>query len=91
VEASGEGARLVSSVSNECTLRRSLIVNAYYMDGFVCLIMMRANFSQLGGEWKDKYRYELEAVLVSIEEFEGGFELSMCFEKTCGLCLIGLA
>ena len=54
-------------------------------------LLLRANFSQLGGEWKDKYRYELETVLVSIEEFEGGFELSMCFEKTCGLCLIGLA
>jgi hypothetical protein len=91
VEASGDGARLVGSALNECTLRQSLIVNAYYMDGFVCPIMMRANFSQLGGEWKDKYRYELEAVLVSIEEFEGGFELSMCFKKTCGLCLIGLA
>ncbi len=74
-----------------CTLRRCLIVNACYMDGFVCPIMMRANFSQLGREWKDKYRYELETMLVSIKEFEAGFELSMCFEKTCGLCLIGLA
>jgi hypothetical protein len=29
--------------------------------------MMWANFSQLGGEWRDKYRYESEAVLVSIK------------------------
>ena len=91
MKVSGEGARPVGLALDECTLRRSLIVNAYYMDGFVCPIMMKANFSRLGGEWKNKYRYELEAVLVSIEEFEGGFELSMCFKKTCGLCLIGLA
>ena len=43
------------------------------MDGFVCLIISRANFSQLGGEWKDKYQYKPEAMLVSIKEFEGGF------------------
>ena len=65
--------------SNECTLRQCFIVNAYYMDGFVCPIMLRANFSQLGREWKDKYRYKLEAVLVSIKEFEGGFDL--CVSK----------
>ncbi len=91
MEASGEGTRLVGLALNECTLRRCFVVNAYYMDGFVCTIMLRVNFSSLGGERKDKYQYELEAVLVSIKEFEGGFELSMCFKKTCGLCLIGLA
>ena len=73
MEASAEGTRLVGLALNECTLRRCFVVNAYYMDGFVCLIISRANFSQLGGEWKDKYQYKPEAMLVSIKEFEGGF------------------
>ena len=72
MEASGEGTRLVGLALNECTLRRCFVVNAYYMDGFVCTIMLRVNFSQLGGERKDKYRYKLEA---------GGLELSMCVQK----------
>ena len=81
MEASGEGERPVGLASDECTLRRSLIVNAYYMDGLVCPIMMRANFSRLGGEWKDKYRYELEAVLVSIKEFEFFLIIYVCSKR----------
>ena len=68
--ASGEGTRPVGLVAHECILHRCFAVNTYYIDGFVCPLTLRVNFSQLDREWKDKYQYKLEAVLVSIKELE---------------------